>query len=136
MIIFQCRFLSYIYIFYLTEMDGGLIELTKVAYESSFNFQEEENSEPKGHYLTFSLPYGGSRIQWEVLFDRNRPANVPDLILVDPESLMCDPNIYLTISEMWNIEDPLCLSKLLPTLKLLFSDYHVCTFLLILRLNS
>lgn len=100
------------------------MNLVNVNYESSFNYQVA-TFEPKGHYLTFRLPYAGSTIDWEVLFDRKQPTKAPDFVLCGPENMMCDPSLYSRVVQTWNIQDPLCLGKLLPILKFLYSEHQV-----------
>jgi len=100
------------------------VELAKVKYESSFNYQAD-SLEPKGHYFTFKLPYAGNTVEWEVLFDRKQPTKAPDFVLCGPEYMVCDPSMYSRVVQTWNTQDPLCLSKLLPILKFLYSEHQV-----------
>lgn len=83
-----------------------------------------QNEEEKGHYFTFSLPYGGTRVEWEVLFQPDYPDRSPDFLCAS-EDIEHDPRIYTDIMEDWDGTSIFHLANLLRKLNSVYKLYQV-----------
>lgn len=77
-----------------------------------------------GHYFTVGLPFAGTRLEWEVLFQVEHPERSPDFLCVS-EDFDYDPKTYTNVMKDWDFKDPLCLAKLLKKMNIIFNNYQV-----------
>lgn len=100
---------------------GGVLEVIRPR-ASSLDFENGEECDR----FTLGIPYCGTQIEWEVIFDRNHPALPPDIIVSSEDERMAfNPDIDQLLSfSSWNIKNHKCLSTLMEELLLEYKHHH------------
>ncbi|EFX85715.1 hypothetical protein DAPPUDRAFT_308966 [Daphnia pulex] len=103
------------------EYPGGPLELSKVTSEDDF-------VKPyTGHHFTFRIPYSGTFVEWEILFDPENPTQPPDFVCAD--DINCDPDSYCQMMQFWDLQSPDCLAKLVSQLIHIYKEYQISQIL-------
>ena len=76
-----------------------------------------------GHYFTFRIPYSGTCVEWEVLFDPENPAQPPDFVCAD--DINCDSKTYFQVMQVWDLQTPDSLAKLITQLIQIYKEHQV-----------
>lgn len=76
--------------------------------------------------FTVGIPYCGTQIEWEVIFNRNHPSLPPDIIFSSEDDQMeFIPDIErLKAYSVWSLDRPNCLSQLLEELLMEYRLHH------------
>lgn len=101
---------------------GGILEILKTRSSAVDSDGSKECDRFK-----LGIPYCGTRIEWEVIFDRNHPAHPPDIIFSEQdEELDFAPNVeQLESLVKWNSRDDKALSALLEELMVEYRKHHL-----------
>ena len=90
---------------------------------SSDNLKEEKDG--LGSFFTFSLPYAGTKVDWDVWFLVEQPEQSPDF-MCSSEDFEYDHSIYMTVMKDWDLKNPFCLLNLLTKLNgTIYRTYQV-----------
>lgn len=76
-----------------------------------------------GHFFTFRVPYAGTSVDWEILFDLKHPTQPPDFVCA--EDVTYDPMIYPKLVQSWDFHADDSLIKLFGGLTKVYRQYQV-----------